>query len=131
MESNDNIIKLTSGDNQESEEALEIGRCFASMKGGHRAMTLEIRVPIGNTRDNLWRRKLIPYNLIEDCEQSPEGIVIVTHSGVVVTIEGDDLDRIFNEIGNVRLRMVRPLLKGESRKENEPRPNKITIEEPQ
>ncbi len=55
--------------------------------------------------------------------------MIVTHDGMVATIIGDNLKRLADEIGNYRLRMVRPLLEGESREEKEPRPVKITIEE--
>jgi len=135
MESSDdtgNVItgKFTSKDNQKDEDIYENGRCFTSMRGSNKAGMLELKIPVPNRKD-VWISEYIPYNLIRRCRYIPEEIMITTHDGMVATIIGDNLKRLADEIGNYRLRMVRPLLEGESRTEDEPRPHKITIEEPE
>ena len=117
-----NVISghFTGNDNQEN----ETGQCFICMK----SVMLEVRVP-REKRKNSWRKKLIPYNLIRNCEQTAEGIFIETHDDTRITIEGDRLDRIFDAIGNHRLRMIKPLGTTESKEKDQPWITKIIIRE--
>jgi len=110
------------------QEEIEVGSCYVIMRGSQQAMTLEVRLPISG-RTNAWRHYGFPYPLCV-MEMTPKGgIVLETVTGTIITIKGNNLGRLFAAICDHKLRMVRPALKDETFKDDEPKPTKITIEE--
>ena len=122
MESKDNIVTFPDSDDREK------GRGYTIMRGSRQAMMLEIKIPVPG-RQNVWVRTGFPYATIEECIHNQEELFIKLHDGRLITITGDNLGRLFDAILDHKLRMVRPLLESESRKEDEPRPIKIIIED--
>lgn len=113
-------------DNDDADE-VEKGTCFVIMRGARQTMTLDFKIPV---REGVWRKRGFPYTSFDEYEHTPDGIEILTDRGVIIVIEGDDLDRLYDEIGNHRLRLVRPAEEGEEVENGEPRPNKIIFIEP-
>lgn len=125
--SNDNTVE---SDAPTDDDEIKSGKCFATVTGGRMVHMLEIRIPL---RDNIIKRKLFPYSNMNEPEfiqYNPKGVIsIITDVGTHITIEGDDLGRIFDAISSHKLRMIRPANEGEEIDEGEPRPYKITIDD--
>lgn len=115
-----NVVSLHSDNTQEQ------GKCFLIVS---QAITLDFKIPVPG-REGVWTKRGFPYTSFDEYHQTPDGIEIITDRGIIIVIEGDDLDRLYEAIGDHKLRMIRPAQKGGEVKDGEPRPNKIIFIEP-
>ena len=108
-------------------EEIETGSYYAIERGARVVPILDIQIPIKD-RDTC-QHIGIDYGYIVDMRFNPDGIKITTIRDMVITIKGNNLDKIYEQ-GLLRKKLVwiRQAKSDAPDEEGEPKPTKIKVE---